>query len=79
MVSIRLSEDEYLALRELCTSTGARSVSDLTRDAMHALLNGNTRADVLHIRMDEICDQMNSLGRRIEEFVERFAVAEKQS
>jgi len=29
--------------------------------------------------MDEICDQMNSLGRRIEEFVERFAVPEKQN
>jgi hypothetical protein len=79
MVSIRLSEDEYVALRELCTSTGARSVSDLTRDAMHALLSGNTRSDVLHIRMDEICDQVSSLGRRIEEFVEKFAVAEKQN
>jgi len=79
MVSIRLSEDEYLALRELCSSTGARSVSDLTRDAMHALLSGTTREEMLHTRMDEIRDQMNSLGRRIEEFVEKFAVSEKEN
>jgi hypothetical protein len=29
--------------------------------------------------MGEFCDQMNSLGRRIEELVERFAVSEKQN
>jgi hypothetical protein len=79
MVSIRLSEDEYVALRELCSSTGARSVSDLTRSAMHALLSGGTREEMLHSRMGEFCDQMNNLGRRIEELVERFAVSEKQN
>jgi len=77
MVSIRLSEDEYLALRERCSSTGARSVSDLTRDAMRALLSGTTREEVLHIRMEELRDQMNRLGRRIEEFVEKFAAPER--
>jgi len=72
MVSVRLSEDEYLALRELCSSTGARSVSDLTRDAMRAFLCGTTREDILHTRMDEFRDQMDSFGRKIEELVERF-------
>ena len=34
MISVRLSEEEYSALRHLCSLTGARSVSDITRDAM---------------------------------------------
>jgi len=79
MVSVRLSENEYEALLQLCSSSGARSVSDLTRSAMQALLNGTTREEMLHNRMNEFCDQMNNLGRRIEELVEKFAAAEKQN
>jgi Arc/MetJ-type ribon-helix-helix transcriptional regulator len=72
MVSVRLSENEYQALLKLCSSSGARSISDLTRSAMHALLGGTTREEMLHTRLNEFCDQMNSLGRRIEELVEKF-------
>jgi Arc/MetJ-type ribon-helix-helix transcriptional regulator len=79
MVSVRLSENEYQAIRELCSSSGARSVSDLTRSAMLALLNGTTREETLHVRMNEFCDQMNMLGRRIEELVEKFAASERQN
>jgi Arc/MetJ-type ribon-helix-helix transcriptional regulator len=79
MVSVRLSESEYLALQELCSSSGARSVSDLTRDAMHALLSGNTREEALHMRLNEFCDQMNNLGRRIEELVEKVAAYKELS
>jgi hypothetical protein len=42
MISVRLSEEEYAALRHLCLLTGARSVSDLTRDAMRAVLKRNS-------------------------------------
>lgn len=38
MVSIRLLDDEYRQLKELCETTGARSVSDLAREAMFRLL-----------------------------------------
>jgi Arc/MetJ-type ribon-helix-helix transcriptional regulator len=79
MVSVRLSENEYQAIRELCTSSGARSVSDLTRSAMLALLNGTTREELLHIRLNEFCDQMNRLGRRIEELAEKFASSERRN
>lgn len=78
MVSVRLSDDEYRALRELCSTTGARSVSDLTRDAMRAFLSGATNEQTLHLRMNEFCDQMNHLGRRIDELVERFAPLTKE-
>ena len=35
MISIRLSDEEYEGLRTLCVSRGARSVSDLAREAMN--------------------------------------------
>jgi plasmid stability protein len=38
MVSIRLLDDEYRKLKELCEAKGARSVSDLARDAMFRML-----------------------------------------
>lgn len=68
MISVRLSEEEYVALRRLCSLTGARSVSDLTRDAMRILLSGSSkRDDVLGIRVDEFRSQMRSLDRKIEQ------------
>jgi Arc/MetJ-type ribon-helix-helix transcriptional regulator len=78
MVSVRLSEDEYIALRELCSSTGSRSVSDLTRDAMRAFLKETTHEEALHVRMNEFSNQMNQFGRRIDELVEKFGPREKQ-
>lgn len=39
MVSIRLSDDEFRRLREMCEATGARSISDLAREAMHRLVD----------------------------------------
>jgi Arc/MetJ-type ribon-helix-helix transcriptional regulator len=67
MISVRLSEEEYAALRRLCLVTGARSVSDLTRDAMRALLDGGNRDGAFGSRMDEFHAQMKSLDRKIEQ------------
>jgi Arc/MetJ-type ribon-helix-helix transcriptional regulator len=78
MVSVRLSEDEYSALRELCSASGARSVSDLTRDAMRAFLNGTAREETLHSRINEFCDQMSRLGRRLDELAERISAPGEQ-
>jgi hypothetical protein len=68
MISVRLSEEEYSALRRLCSITGARSVSDLTRDAMRVLLNGGSnRDDVIGVHVDEFRSQMRNLDRKIEQ------------
>jgi hypothetical protein len=66
MISVRVSEEEYSAFRRLCLVAGARSVSDLTRDAMRMLLNGANREDVLGIHVNEFRTQMRSLDRKIE-------------
>ena len=79
MISIRLSEDEYTGLKRLCSVTGARSVSDLAREAMRVLLtNGTSREDTLGPRIDEFRTQMRSLDRKIEELSARLFVEGKQ-
>ncbi len=66
-ISIRLSEEEFLTLKQLCSVTGARSVSDLTRDAMRMILNGASRDDVITLRLDELRTQLKHLDRKIDE------------
>jgi Arc/MetJ-type ribon-helix-helix transcriptional regulator len=46
MVSFRLSEEEYADLRSLCETGGARSVSDLARDAVHRLIQPDSHVEV---------------------------------
>lgn len=65
-ISIRLSEEEFLTLKQLCSVTGARSVSDLTRDAMRMILNGANRDDVITLRLDELRTQLKHLDRKID-------------
>jgi hypothetical protein len=71
-ISVRLSEEEYLSLRRLCSVSGARSVSDLTRNAMRVALNGSSREDVFVDRLDEFRTQLKRLDRKIEQLAARF-------
>jgi len=66
MISVRLSEEEYLTLRRLCSATGARSISDLTRDAVQALLRGANGDAVFGTYMDELRTQIQELHKKIE-------------
>jgi hypothetical protein len=74
MISVRLSEEEYSALRKLCLVTGARSVSDLTRDAMRVLLDGPSRQDLLGNPAEEFRSQMRNLERKIEQLTAEIAL-----
>jgi len=67
MISVRLSEEEYSALRYLCSLTGARSVSDLTRDAMRTVLRGVNREDPLAGNLEEFRAGMKSLEKKVEQ------------
>ena len=67
MISIRMSEEEISTLRRICAATGARSVSDLTRDAMRVLLDGSGREKAQSIHVDEFRTQMRSLDQKIEQ------------
>ena len=68
MISFRLSEDEYASLRSLCENGGARSVSDLARDAVHRLVRKDSQVEVemalrtLEGRMDTLDLQVQRLN-----------------
>ena len=73
MISVRLSEEEYSALRRLCVVTGARSVSDLTRDAMRVLLNRGAHEEAPASSTEEFRAQMMSLSVKIEQLSAEIA------
>ncbi|MGA3024378.1 MAG: hypothetical protein ABSF98_06390 [Bryobacteraceae bacterium] len=75
ILSIRVSDEEYTGLKRLCSASGARSVSDLAREAMRVLLNGATREDTLRTRMDEVHSQVRNLNHKIEELSARLSVS----
>jgi hypothetical protein len=71
MISFRLSEDEYASLRSVCESEGARSVSDLARDAVHRLISKGSdttyehvlrtlegRVDILDLRVRQLSEAL---------------------
>jgi hypothetical protein len=72
IVSVRLSEQEYQELLSCCLNRGARSVSDLAREAMQGLLasgasNGNgdglgVEVEKLHGRMEQLDHELKRLA-----------------
>lgn len=72
MISVRLSQEEYDSLCQLSTVTGARSLSDLTREAMRLLLNASVRDQNLVNSPVLVQTQMEILNRRIDELREQL-------
>jgi Arc/MetJ-type ribon-helix-helix transcriptional regulator len=67
MISVRLSEDEYSSLQQLCEATGARSVSDLTRDAVRALMQSSAPPRMSSTDVEEFRAQIAKLNRKVDE------------
>lgn len=70
MISIRLSDDEFVNLRKACQATGARSISDLARDAMRRLASGApTRdkpdGDGLSAKVEDLDQKVNHLLQQV--------------
>lgn len=72
MITVRLSEDEYLAIRRMCALTGARSISDLTRDAMRAMISGAARGGKRIPYLDEVRDQLSRLNTGLDALAKRL-------
>jgi hypothetical protein len=60
-----MSEEEFSTLRRICLATGARSVSDLAREAMRGLLNGTNQESGDPARM-EYSAQMRELEQKVD-------------
>src|SRR5689334_1108721 len=73
MISFRVSEDEYAGLKNLCVNEGARSVSDLARDAVHRLITNHTWPNhqlenvvlVLQGRVEALDMEVKRLGKAL--------------
>jgi hypothetical protein len=61
-----MSEEEFSTLRRICVATGARSVSDLAREAMRGLLNGTSQEAGGDAPRDEYSAQMRELEQRVD-------------
>lgn len=61
-----MSEEEFSTLRRLCIATGARSVSDLAREAMRGLLNGTNQQTNGDAARDGYSAQMRELEQRVD-------------
>jgi hypothetical protein len=74
MVSFRLSEEEYEGLKNICTMVGARSLSDIARDAVHRMLSDTpapkkdleTEVQSLQGRMDALDEELKRLVQLIQ-------------
>ncbi len=78
MISARLSEEEYVALRHLCLLTGARSVSDLTRDAMRAVLKRHRGEELISCNLEEFRSGMRMLERKVEQLEAQILLSKSQ-
>ena len=72
MVSFRLSEQEYENLLTLCSSRGARSLSDLARDAMQALIPDGDR-DGLPSLVQQLRKRMDDLDLEVKHLTQLLA------
>ena len=61
-----MSEEEFSTLRRICVATGARSVSDLAREAMRGLLNGTNQESGNDAARNEYSTQMRELEQRVD-------------
>ena len=68
-VSFRILEDEYENLKSLCNMQGARSISDVARDALRrhykeAALNGG-EPETVQSRIEELDSRVKLLHREM--------------
>jgi predicted metal-binding transcription factor (methanogenesis marker protein 9) len=67
MITVRLSEEEYFALREVSASDGIRSMSEITRNAVNTILpSGRKQENESEHCMDELRANIKVLETRLE-------------
>jgi hypothetical protein len=62
----------------VCIATGARSVSDLARNAMHDILEGMSRENVPAASNDNHSTQIIELARKVEALAAELALFKAQ-
>ena len=65
MLCIRISEQEYEGLRSVCDARGARSISDLAREAVSRLIDSPKNTPDWLPRVEEIDGKVEALKREL--------------
>ena len=66
MISIRISETEYEALRKIHRNFGARNVSDFARLSMERVMSTAQNFDLdLAVKIHEIDDRLKAIEARV--------------
>jgi hypothetical protein len=70
MVYFRVSEEEFQQLNELCRKQGARSMSDLARDAMQDVLRRTNTSveDIVVGKLEQLDQTLVQLKQRLDQF-----------
>jgi hypothetical protein len=69
-----MSEEEFTTLRRICVATGARSLSDLAREAMRGLLSGTNQGSPGDASKVEYSAQMRDLEQKVEKLSAEIAL-----
>jgi len=82
MISIRLSDEEFQRVKEACRASGARSVSDMARDAMRHFVGGpgapdEAGDDGLTARLEELDDRVRHLQTQVSRLKQLVGVRER--
>ena len=73
-ISVRLSEEEFAALQQLCQATGARSISDLARKAMRAIMASEDQHNAPNSNQLAHGARIKSLERKLEKLATELAM-----
>ncbi len=69
-----MSEEEFSTLRRICVTSGARSVSDLAREAMRGLLSGAKQESAGNASQSEYSAQMRDLEQKVDKLSAEIAL-----
>lgn len=72
-LGVRLSAEEYAALERFCVESGARSISDLARNAICTFVNRTDQASMLLSSLNQHSSQVKELEQRLEMLAEELA------
>jgi hypothetical protein len=69
-----MSEEEFTTLRRICVATGARSLSDLAREAMRGLMSSASQGSDGEASRIEYSAQMRDLEQKVEKLSAEIAM-----
>lgn len=78
-IGVRLSEDEYSSLEKFCAENGARSISDLARNAIWSFVNRVSQENSLTSAVSQNVAQVKDIEEKIAKLSAEIALLKAAS